>query len=121
MRFLVVDDELGPRIFLEHILSMHFQEAVIDVSSDPVEALKKIKDNGYALVLSDFDMKPMTGAELCQSARDFRPDTRFIIISGNYWNETPARAVGADFIAKPYNFLTLMALVKKYVSSPQGS
>lgn len=100
---------------------MQFPNAVIDTSSDPVEALRKIKSLDYTVVLSDFNMDNMTGFELCQQARRIKPYISFVLMSGIHHNDEQARELGVEFIKKPFRFAELISVVNNYIPSPQGS
>jgi CheY-like chemotaxis protein len=124
VRFLIVDDDKSQLQLLECVLKDGFPKAVIDKSVDPVEALRIFKTKRFSIVLSDVNMPGMTGFELCQNAKSFRSDIRFILMSGlNYNNQNAnrARELGAGFISKPYRYEEPMSAIRNYLSSPQGS
>jgi DNA-binding NtrC family response regulator len=79
-RILLVDDE--PHI-LDALRRMLRDEFVIDTAPDPVIALDQLRDNGpYAVILSDFQMPRMNGAEFLAAARELHPDTSRILLTG---------------------------------------
>jgi DNA-binding NtrC family response regulator len=110
---LVIDDEKAIRSTLVEILG--FEGYVIDEAADGAEGLKKIKDNNYDCILCDIKMPKMDGIELLDAAREHRPDTPFILISGHGNIETAVEAVkkGAyDYISKPPDLNRLLITLR---------
>jgi len=110
---LVIDDERAIRKTLNEILS--FEGFTVDEAADGAEGLKKIKENNYDCVLCDIKMPKMDGLELLEVAREEKPDTPFIVISGHGNIETAVEAVkkGAyDFISKPPDLNRLLITIR---------
>lgn len=79
-RVLVVDDE--PHV-LDGLRRMLRTEFLIETAADPVLALDAIRDSGpYAVVLSDFQMPRMNGAQFLAAARELHPDSSRILLTG---------------------------------------
>jgi CheY-like chemotaxis protein len=81
MKVLLVDDD---PLFLE--LSKTFLEVFHDITSDTVdsarEALLKLENDSYDVVVSDYDMPSMNGIMLLRTIRDKRIYTPFILFTG---------------------------------------
>ena len=110
---LVIDDEKAIRKALNEILT--FEGFVVDEAVDGAEGAKKIKENNYDCILCDIKMPKMDGMEVLQFAREERPDTPFIVISGHGNIETAVDAVkkGAyDYISKPPDLNRLLITVR---------
>jgi DNA-binding NtrC family response regulator len=110
---LVIDDEQAIRKALKEILS--FEGFTIDEAADGVEGLKKIKEGSYDCILCDIKMPKMDGLEVLAGAREAKPDTPFIIISGHGTIETAVEAVknGAfDYISKPPDLNRLLITIR---------
>src|SRR6478672_6273385 len=110
---LVIDDEQAIRKVLKEILS--FEGFAIDEAVDGVEGLKKIKEGNYDCILCDIKMPKMDGIEVLNAAREAKPDTPFILISGHGTIETAVEAVkkGAfDYIAKPPDLNRLLITIR---------
>ncbi len=110
---LVIDDERAIRNTLSDILSL--EGFTVDVAIDGVEGAKKIKDTNYDCILCDIKMPRMDGLEVLQIARQERPDTPFIVISGHGNIETAVDAVkkGAyDYISKPPDLNRLLITIR---------
>ncbi len=110
---LVIDDERAIRKTLAEILG--FEGFVIDEAADGAEGVKKIKENNYDCILCDIKMPKMDGIEVLDVARELKPDTPFIVISGHGNIETAVEAVkkGAyDFISKPPDLNRLLITIR---------
>jgi DNA-binding NtrC family response regulator len=110
---LVIDDEQSIRRALREILSLEgFQ---IDEAADGAEGLKKIKEGKFDCILCDIKMPKMDGLEVLAAAREAKPDTPFIVISGHGTIETAVEAVkqGAyDYISKPPDLNRLLITIR---------
>ena len=111
MPVLVVDDySTMIRIIRNLLKQLGFEN--IDDASDGSAALNKMRGKKYGLVISDWNMEPMTGYELLKQVRS-NPDistTPFIMITAESKTENviAAKQAGADnYIIKPFNAETL--------------
>jgi diguanylate cyclase (GGDEF)-like protein len=77
---LLVDDDTSVLTALERVLRGDF---LIIKASDPVEALKFVKEKKPAILLTDFSMPQMSGEEFLKSCRDLSPQTIRAVISGH--------------------------------------
>jgi two-component system chemotaxis response regulator CheY len=113
MSVLVVDDyKTMVRIIRTLLKQLGFEN--VDEAADGEEALKKLKAKPYRLVISDWNMDPMTGFELLKQVRgdDGLKDTKFIMITAENKtdNVIAAKRAGVDnYIVKPFNAATLRA------------
>jgi two-component system chemotaxis response regulator CheY len=111
MRVLVVDDyKTMIRIIRNLLKQLGFNE--VDEAADGSEALLKMRDNKYGLVISDWNMEPMTGYELLREVRgdDNLSRTPFIMITAESKTENVIAAKKAgvnNYIVKPFNAATL--------------
>ena len=88
---LIIDDERAIRKALTEILT--FEGFAVDEAVDGEEGVKKIKENNYDCILCDIKMPKKDGIEVLQIAKEERPDTPFIVISGHGNLETAVEAV----------------------------
>lgn len=72
-RILVVDDSITTRTMEKNILETHHYEVVVAVSG--FDALEKLDEGQFDLMVSDVEMPGMTGFELTRKVRQ-REDTR---------------------------------------------
>jgi two-component system chemotaxis response regulator CheY len=111
MPILVVDDyNTMIRIIRNLLRQLGFQD--IDDANDGTAALTKMRAKKYGLVISDWNMEPMTGYELLKQVRA-DPDlyaTPFIMVTAESKTENVIAAKQAgvnNYIVKPFNADTL--------------
>ena len=111
MPILVVDDyNTMVRIIRNLLRQLGFTD--VDDAADGSAALVKMTDKKYGLVISDWNMEPMTGYELLKQVRA-NPETAgtpFIMITAESKTENvvAAKQAGANnYIIKPFNAETL--------------
>src|SRR4030095_7099348 len=101
---LVVDDELGMRQFLTHLLQREGHD--VRVAENGVSAMAQLRERKADLILSDVRMPDMSGIELLRSARELLPEVEVIMMTA-FANVDPAREaflLGAyDFVQKPFD------------------
>jgi two-component system, chemotaxis family, chemotaxis protein CheY len=111
MSILVVDDyNTMIRIIRNLLKQIGFEN--VDDANDGTSALAKMRAKKYHLVISDWNMAPMTGYDLL---REIRADpalsaTRFIMVTAESKtdNVIAAKRAGVDnYIVKPFNAQTL--------------
>ncbi len=110
---LVVDDyKTMLRIIRNLLKQLGFNN--VDEATDGSSALQKLRDKTYGLVISDWNMEPMTGLELL---KEVRADTQlgnlpFIMVTAESKSENVVAAKQAgvsNYIVKPFNAETLKA------------
>ena len=100
---LVIDDEVAVNNNIRKILSK--KDFHVDQAVTKAEALEKIEQKAYALVVLDLKIPEVKGLELLEAIRDKRPETMVIIITGYASIETAVEAsrMGAvDYLPKPF-------------------
>src|SRR5215470_675369 len=116
MPVLVVDDySTMIRIIRNLLKQLGFEN--IDDASDGSAALTKMRGKKYGLVISDWNMEPMTGYDLL---REVRADpnlatTPFIMITAESKTENVIAAKKAgvnNYIVKPFNAATLKTKIE---------
>jgi two-component system chemotaxis response regulator CheY len=111
MPILVVDDyNTMVRIIRNLLHQIGFQD--IDAAPDGSAALAKLRGKKYGLVISDWNMEPMTGYELLKQMRadPQLQTTPFIMVTAESKTENviAARQAGVNnYIVKPFNADTL--------------
>ena len=113
MPILVVDDyKTMIRIIRNLLKQIGFEN--VDEASDGQEAYEKMQKNKYGLVISDWNMEPMTGYELLQKVRadESMKATPFIMVTAESKTENVVAAKRAgvnNYIVKPFNAGALKA------------
>jgi diguanylate cyclase (GGDEF)-like protein len=119
IRILVVDDEkINVQILTNH-LSLHNYS--VDTASDGIEALEKIRNKDYDLVLLDIMMPKMSGYEVCNTLRSENSLYDLPVIMLTAKNQPQDIVVGFDigandYLIKPFEKSELLARVKTLVS-----
>jgi len=113
MPILVVDDyRTMVRIIQNLLKQLGFTN--LDEAANGAEALSKLRSGKFGLVISDWNMEPMTGYELLQNVRadpDLK-DLPFIMVTAESKTENVIAAKQAgvnNYIVKPFNAATLKA------------
>ena len=113
MPILVVDDySTMIRIIRNLLKQIGFEN--VDDASDGSAALAKLQSKRYGLVISDWNMEPMTGYDLLKEVRadPNLATTPFIMITAESKTENVIAAKKAgvnNYIVKPFNAATLKA------------
>jgi two-component system chemotaxis response regulator CheY len=121
MNVLIVDDyKTMLRIIRNLLKQIDFHN--VDEASDGAEALGKQRTGVYGLVISDWNMAPMTGLQLLQEVRaDARlKTTPFIMITAESKAENVVAAKQAgvsNYIVKPFNAETLRDKIEKVLGN----
>jgi DNA-binding NtrC family response regulator len=100
---LIIDDEKNIRLTLSQALEV--LEVRIDTAANGEEALAKLKEKEFGLILLDLKMPGMDGMEVLRHVSEIRPDIRIIIITAYGTIESAVEAMklgAADFIQKPF-------------------
>lgn len=111
MQVLVVDDyKTMIRIIRNLLKQLGFEN--VDEAEDGSAALAKMRCKQYGLVISDWNMEPMTGFELLKEVRadDRLKETPFIMVTAESKTENVVAAKKAgvnNYIVKPFNAATL--------------
>jgi len=104
---MVVDDSRTVARILQSLLrSLGFTQVETAASGD--EALAKLREQPYGLVVSDWNMRPMSGFDLLKTVRDdaARRDTPFILVSADDFPdkaEATRAAGGGAYLPKPFD------------------
>jgi two-component system chemotaxis response regulator CheY len=114
---LIVDDyKTMLRIIRNLLKQIKFNN--VEEASDGTEALQKLRSGQFGLVISDWNMEPMTGLQLLQEVRaDSRlKATPFIMVTAESKAENIVAAKQAgvsNYIVKPFNAETLQSKIEK--------
>ena len=120
MKILVVDDYATMRRIVRNLLTQ-IGYTDIDEAGDGVSALAKLRESKFGLIISDWNMEPMTGLQLL---KEIRADaklaaTPFIMVTAESKTENVIAAKQAgvnNYIVKPFNAETL----KKKIAAVLG-
>ena len=118
MNVLIVDDHKTMLRIVRNILAQ-LNIVNVDEASDGQNALQKLVQKKYDLILSDWNMMPMTGLELLQYVRRDatygHKKVPFIMITAEARpeNVVEAKQAGVDnYVIKPFDAATLEHKIK---------
>jgi signal transduction histidine kinase len=111
---LLVDDEPG----LRRVLGIALADLGYEViqAPDGKEALRLFKRRRPPIVISDVKMPSMSGIELLQEIKRFKPETEVIMITGHGDMDLAVRSLkheATDFITKPISEEALEIALKR--------
>jgi two-component system response regulator HydG len=111
---LIVDDEPDMRALLKDVLEERGHR--VQVASNGREALKKLAEEEYSVVLTDIRMKEMQGLELLAEVKRTYPDINVIVMTafGSVESAIEAMKQGAyDYLTKPVKTEELVLITEK--------
>ncbi|GAA4000020.1 PAS domain S-box protein [Sphingomonas humi] len=114
-RVLVVDDDPDVRGFV--VASLEDLGYQVTEAADGETALKEFRREAPDLVVLDYIMPGMSGADVARAMRGERPEQAILFVSG--YSETDAirhAAPGATLLPKPFRSEALAASVRKVLS-----
>ncbi len=113
-RVLVVDDESDMAESCAYLLRRAGHDATTAFSGE--EALRRLQEGGFGLVITDLRMPRMSGLQLLAAIKQADPDVEVVMITGFPEIQTAVAAIkqGAwDYLTKPYVAKDLMDRVDK--------
>lgn len=121
---LLVDDEEIIRGLCSSVLSRHGYRVLPAVDGRDALQIYAQREREIDLVVLDLSMPNLSGLETLERLRAFRPDVRVILSSG--YSLDPAHDMlrqpcVAGFIAKPYQPLDLVRMVRQALDRPASS
>jgi YesN/AraC family two-component response regulator len=113
---LIVDDEEVMREFLSEIL----EDYLITKACDGEQAVDKIKEEKFDLIITDMKMPGKSGEEVVKFIRKQSPETEIIVISGYSSLSSVSNTLGygvSAFLSKPFTIKQIRAEVEKVFQS----
>ncbi|KAF0151231.1 MAG: transcriptional regulatory protein pilR [Ignavibacteria bacterium] len=115
-RILIVDDEKPIRDSLKMLLDE--EGYTTSVAADGEDALQKLQEENYDVVITDIKMPKLDGMQLLEAASKVSPDTFFFIMTAFASVKTAIDALrhGAyDYLIKPVEFEDVILRLKKLI------
>lgn len=116
-KILVADDEEILRILIVDTLEDDFE---VEEAEDGKEALQKIRENEYDLIVLDYMMPHLTGLEVLEKVRKDENTTKVLMLTAKAQDADREKATnaGADyFMSKPFSPMELLTLVENILAS----
>lgn len=121
LSILVVDDyNTMVRIIRKLLKQVGYEN--VDEAANGEEALRMIKENEYDLIISDWNMEPMTGFDLLREVRanEGTAKTPFILVTAESKKENVVAAQEAgvsDYLVKPFSAPVLKEKIDSVVTA----
>src|SRR5579863_1084088 len=113
-RLLVVEDDNSVRNTIQTFLEL--EGYTVDAVSSTREAMDRLRDDAYPIVISDIYVDEHTGLDVLETARKKNPQCAVILMTARGTIETVMKATqgGAfDYIAKPFELDRMLDTVKR--------
>ncbi len=120
IKVLIVDDYNTMLRIIRNLLNqIGFKD--IDEAADGTQALEKFRSAKYGLVISDWNMEPMSGYDFLKEVRagQHNPKVPFIMITAESKTENVIKAKQAgvsNYIVKPFNAETLKGKIQSVLA-----
>jgi ATP-dependent Lon protease len=111
---LVVDDEEIARANLEYVLKKEGYQ--VRTAANGLEAMDRVKEREFDLILTDLKMEKMDGIQLLESVKQVAPFTEIIMITGFATVSSAVDALkkgAAHYLPKPINLDELRSTVRQ--------
>jgi len=119
-KVLVVDDDSALRLSVKSILINSSQKFSIEEAFDGVDAVEKVKNQGFNIVLLDVDMPRLSGLEALNQIKQHDPSIIVIIMTAyaNIDDAVKAVKLGAyNYLSKPVNSDELLTVVNHSIDA----
>lgn len=119
-RVLIVDDEVTVTRVLASGLrrsSGHYQ---VETATSGEEALEKIRQQSYDVVVTDYKMPGISGLDLAREIRRISPATAVVLMTAYGTSELRASVheIGVEYLDKPFPIDRLRELVRQLTHPP---
>ncbi len=118
---LVVDDE--PQMLIAINETLRRQGYAVTTAGSGMEALCRLKERYYQLVLTDLRMPEVSGLDLLKKVKTLSPQTPVVLLTayGTIQNAVDAMRHGAfDYLLKPFSSESLEAVVRRALGAAPG-
>ncbi|MEK6531326.1 MAG: sigma-54 dependent transcriptional regulator [Deltaproteobacteria bacterium] len=122
MSILVVDDESEMRAAIKEALQRKGHSVELAVNGE--DAIKKFRDSGFSMVISDMRMPGSGGLEVLREVKRLKPEVPVLLITAFGTIEKAVEAVkegAVDFILKPFSLESLEAMVDRALKQVEES
>ncbi len=116
---LIVDDEPEMRAALSETLKREGYK--LETAENGEEALGRIENETFDLVISDVKMPKLSGPDLLKCIKDISPETRVVMITayGTIDSAVETMKTGAsDYLLKPFSADVLISTVNRALMNP---
>jgi CheY-like chemotaxis protein len=115
-RLLIVDDDESLVLLLKETLLTDTEVYQIETASSGEEAVIKIAQQPFDLIIADLKMPGIDGLEVIRAARAMSPSTRVILMTAHGSNQVEAEALRLqvyEYVTKPFLAEEMRQMVKQ--------
>src|SRR5581483_6981439 len=120
-RLLLVEDDPALQFTIQTALEE--KGYAVDAVSTTGEAIERLGDNAYPIVISDIYIDERTGLDVLHAAKSKDPNCAVILMTGRGTMETVMAATRGgvfDYIAKPFELDVMLNAVSRAVAARNG-
>jgi DNA-binding NtrC family response regulator len=113
-KILLVEDDNSLRSTISTFLEL--EQYNVDAVGSTREALVRLRDYGYPIVVSDIYLDERTGLDILSAARERQPDCKVILMTGRASMETVMKATQGgmfEYLPKPFELDDLLDVVQR--------
>jgi DNA-binding NtrC family response regulator len=113
-KILVVDDERAIGIAIQRLLTARGHEVETALSGE--DAIRKLGERGYHLVITDLNLKQLSGMDVLRWVREHAAETAVIVITAYGSEKIAVEAMklgAADYVPKPFDNDELELVVER--------
>src|SRR5580700_8235798 len=113
-KLLIVED--NPSVRTTMVTCLELEGYAVEAVSSTREALDRLEQNSYPIVISDIYLDERTGLDVLRTAREHNPDCAVILMTGRGSMETVMKATegGAfEYLAKPFEMAAMIDTIRR--------
>lgn len=107
-RILIVDDEEAMAMLLAERLKWISNDYIVETANTGEEALEKVIESSYTLVIADYKMPGLSGLDLAQALHKLTPETQVVLMT----------AYATAEIREAVNYMGLSGYLNGYLEKP---
>lgn len=117
---IVEDEELVARVLCRALGLPQSGDYHVEVYGSSEEALKRLDEAHFDLLISDLRLPGMDGLELIKRVRKLSPETRSILVTGfgSPQIEEQVNLLNAVYILKPFHLGDIVQAVQQLLREP---
>ncbi len=122
MKILLIEDNLlNQKVVIYNLKKLNYEIVAVNNGFDAIE---KIKDNSFNLVLMDIVLPGMNGFEITAEIRKIEKENAInkpvsiIALTANTLNNDREKCINAgmnDYLPKPFTAVELINMIKKFI------
>ena len=120
-KILVVDDEVKIRAIIKEYAE--FEGYEVDEAGDGMEAVAKVKENDYDIIIMDVMMPKLDGYSACKEIRKIKQIPVIMLSArGEEYDKLFGFEIGVDdYVVKPFSPKELMARIRAVLNRASGN